>query len=210
MAGPAAPHGAAGAARPLHVLLRRAGRRVGGAGRAGRPDPRRRAQDGLAAERALGPEGGAGHSRPAPAPPRAGAGIGAAAQRARDLPDGGLPRLRRRIFSGAGRAAADVWQRPCRAVVGGRHADHDGLWRRRAGHAARPHGGGAGDDLRPRRVRPLDRYSGDRVCGGDAARQFPQDLGIRQQGAVLRGARARRPSPTSPTCCAPWSCRRAP
>jgi hypothetical protein len=54
-------------------------------------------------------------------------------------------------------------------AVGGRHADHDGLWRRRAGHAARPHGGGTGDDLRPRRVRPLDRYSRDWVRGGNAA-----------------------------------------
>ena len=89
-------------------------------------------------------------------------------------------------------------------------ADHDGLWRRGADHAARPAGRGPGDDLRARRVRPLDRYSRHRLCRRDPPRQFPEDLGIRQQGAVLRSARSRRRSPTSPTCCAPWTCRRAP
>ena len=107
-------------------------------GRPAAPIPGDRAQDGVAAQRALGAEGGAGHSRPAAAPPRAGARIGTAGQRARDLPDGGLPGLGRGIFPGAGRAAADVRQHAGRAVVGRRDADDDGLWRRRAGDAAGP------------------------------------------------------------------------
>ena len=55
--------------------------------------------------------------------------------------------LGRRIFPRARRAAGDLRQRAGGAVVGGGDADHRGLWRRGADHAARPHGRGAGDDL---------------------------------------------------------------
>ena len=55
-----------------------------------------------------------------------------------------------------------------------------------------PHGRGAGHDLRPRRVRALDRHSGDRLCGRDPPRQFPENVGDRQQGA--RNYRRRGPA----------------
>ena len=85
----------------------------------------------------------------------------------------------------ARRAAGDLRQHPCGPVVGGGDPDHDRLWRRGADHAARPAGRGLCDDLRARRVRALDRYSRHRLCRRDPPRQFPQDLGIGQQGAVL-------------------------
>ena len=171
---------------------------------------RRRTQDGVAARRAVGAQGGSGHSGLAAIAPGAGAGIRPAVERAGDLPDGAVSRLRRRLFPGTRRPAGDLRQRAGDVVVGGRDPDHGRIWRRGADHAARPAGRGAGDDLRPRRVRALDRYSRHRLCRGDPPRQFPEDLGIRQQGAVLRSARSRPPSPTSPICCAPWICRRAP
>ena len=127
--------------------------------------------------------------------PGAGAGIRAAAERAGDLPDGAVPGLGGRLFSGARRPAGDLRQRARGLVVGGRDPDHDRIWRRGADHAARPAGRGVRDDLRPRRVRALDRYSRHRLCRRDPPRQFPQDLGIGEQGAVL---------------CRPWSLRRSP
>ena len=131
-------------------------------------------------------------------------------QRAGDFPDGAVSRLGVRVFPGTRRPAGHLRQRAGRLVVGDRDPDHGGIWRRGADHAVRPAGRGARDDLRPRRVRALDRYSRHRICRGDPPRQFPEDLGVGQQGAVLRSARSRRRSPTSPTCCAPWTCRRAP
>ena len=151
-----------------------------------------RAQDGVAAQHPLGAQGRSGHPGAAAVAPRAGAGIRAAAERARDLPDGGVSGVGRGIFPGTRRAAGDLRQRAGGAVVGGGDADHDRLWRRGADHAARPHGRGAGDDLRPRRVRAVDRYSGDRLCRRDPPRQFPEDVGDRQQGAVLCRPRPRR------------------
>ena len=116
----------------------------------------------------------------------------------------------RGIFPGARRAAADLRQRAGGAVVGGGDADHDRLWRRGADHAARPHGRGDGHDLRPRRVRALDRYSGDRLCRRDPPRQFPEDVGDRQQGAVLRNPAACRDRRRHPHAANRWTCRRAP
>ena len=177
---------------------------------AARAGVRRRSQDGLAAGVLVGAQGGPGHSGTAAIAPGAGAGIRPAAERAGDFPDGAVSGLGRGLFPRARRPAGHLRQRARGVVVGGRDPDHDRIWRRGADHAARPDGRGPGDDLRPRRVRALDRYSRHRLCRRDPPRQFPQDLGIGQQGAVLRSARSRRRSPTSPICCAPWTCRRAP
>ena len=95
------------------------------------------------------------------------------------------------LFSGARRPAGRLRQRAGGLVVGGRDPDHDRIWRRGADHAARPAGRGLRDDLRPRRVRALDRYPRHRLCRRNPPRQFPEDLGIGQQGAVLRSARSR-------------------
>ena len=63
---------------------------------------------------------------------------------------------------------------------------------------------------RPRRVRAVDRYSGDRLCRRDPPRQFPEDLGDPSARCRSSQRSARPRSPTSPTCCEPWTCRRAP
>ena len=194
----------------LHAVVpRRGGRRRRDRNPAGVP-VRRRTAHRLATRDPLGTQAGAGYPRSAAVAPGAGGRIRTAIERAGDLPDGAVPGLGRGLFLRARRPARHLRQRARGALVGGRDPDHDRLWRRGADHALRPHRCSAGDDLRARRVRAVDRYSRDRFRRRDPARQFPQDLGIRQQGAVLRRARARRRSPTSRICCAPWTCRRAP
>jgi len=53
--------------------------------------------------------------------------------------------------AGFGSVPAALWW-------GGRHPDHDGLWRCGADHATRPADRCGGDDLRARRIRALDRH----------------------------------------------------
>src|SRR5882757_2067099 len=146
----------------------------------------------MAARHPVGAQGGPGHSGLAAIAPGAGDRIRPAAERAGDFPDGAVSGLGRGLFLRTRRPAGHVRQCARGALVGGRDPDHHRLWRRGADHAARSPGRRTGDDLRPRRVRAVDRYSRHRFCRRDPPRQLPQDLGVRQQGAVLRSARALR------------------
>ncbi len=196
MAGAAAPHGAARTAVALRALQQRNRRRDWCRCRAGRPHLRRRAPDGMAACRSVDAQGRSRHSRPAAIAPGAGRRIRPAVERAGHLPDGAVAGLGRGLFPGARRPAGHLRQRDRGDVVGDSDPDHRGLWRRGADHPARPHGRGAGDDIRARRVRAVDRHSRDRFCSRDTARQLPENLGVGQQGAVLRQRSAPPRSPT--------------
>src|ERR1700681_1145514 len=185
MGGPASPCFSGAARMELPDIRAWAGGRRRRRRRAARHDPWRESENRVADRRVLDVQGGSGGSGIAPVAPGAGAGIRAAGKRAGDFPDGAVRGLGSRAFSGTRRPAGRLRQRACGVVVGGRDPDHDRIWRRSADHAAWPAGGGFRDDLRSRRVRPLGRYPRHRLCRGDPPRQFPQDLGIGEQGAVL-------------------------
>ena len=104
----------------------------------------------------------------------------------------------------------ELRQYPRGIVVGGGDPDHDGIWRRGADHAARPAGRGFCDDLRAS------------ACSGSGPVFSPPALPPRPAATISsrpgnRSARCRSlprsvlpRSPTSRTCCAPWTCRRVP
>src|SRR3984957_7938584 len=189
MGGAASPRVSCPARLGLRLIRPRAGGRRRRRRHPACPRPWRRSEIGVASRRHLDGQGGPGDSRIAAVAPGAGAGIRAAAERAGDFPDGAVTRLGGAVFPGARRAAGRLRQRAGGLVVGGRHPDHDGLWRCGADHAARPADRGGGDDLRARRIRAVDRYSRHRLCRRNPPRQFPEDLGIGEQGAVLRRPR---------------------
>src|SRR6266851_1686917 len=176
----------------LCFIRPRAGGRRRRPGGTARPRPRRESQNGVAARHIVDVQGGPGNSGTTAIAPGAGAGIRAAVERAGDLSDGAVSRLGVRVFPGTRRPAGQLRQRAGGLVVGDRDLDHGGIWRRGADHPARPAGGGCGDDLRPRRVRALDRYSRHRLCRRNPPRQFSENLGVGEQGAVLCRAGARR------------------
>ena len=162
------------------------GRRDRGAGGA---STRCRTEDGLATCGTMDRQGGARGPRLAPAAARSGAGIGVAPERAGDLPDRAVPRVGRRLLLRARCSAGDIRQCTCRPLVGRGHVDDHRLWRRGADHATRTDRRCAGDDFGPWRIRAVDRHPCHRFCRRDPARQFPEDLGIREQRAVLRQSR---------------------
>ena len=135
----------------------------------------------MAACRLVDAQGRSRHSRPARLRRVLVVEIRPAVQRAGHLPDGAVAGLGRGLFPGARRPAGHLRQRACGDVVGDGDPDHRGLWRRGADHPARPHGRGAGDDIRARRVRAVDRHSRDRFCSRDTARQLPENLGVGQR-----------------------------
>src|SRR5882672_11088649 len=93
MGGPASPRLYDATRIGLSDIRPRAGGRRGRHGDTARDHPWCESQDGLAAGRVLGAEGGPGYSGIAAVAPGAGAGIRTAAERAGDLPDGAVSRL---------------------------------------------------------------------------------------------------------------------
>ena len=89
--GPASPCQPGAPRSRLRVLRPRAGRRRRRTRRPGRPALGRRSEDGVAIGGAVALEGHPRRSRLAAVAPGAGAGIGTAAERAGDLPDGAVP-----------------------------------------------------------------------------------------------------------------------
>src|SRR6266436_1688411 len=190
MAGPASPRLSGATWMELRDIRPRPGGRRRRPGRAGRHDSWGQCENCLAARHLLDVQGGSRDSGLAAVAPGAGAGIGAAVERAGDFPDGVVPGRGVRVFPGTRRPAGHLRQRAGGVMVGDRDLDHGGIWRRGADHAAWPAGGRARNDLRPWRVRAVDRYPRHRLCRGDPPRQFPENLGVGEQGTVLCGARS--------------------